>query len=311
MRITNHNPLISIIIPTVNQVKLVVDCLNSLKNTEQNASFTCEIIIVDDGSSAELQAELKRILASYPVKLITRPENLGFATTVNQGVAASSGRFICLLNNDVTLIQPNWLSIMLQEAERPQVGVVGPRLLYPDHRIQHGGIIYVPETGGFDHEYRYQPENTPLALRSREVLGVTGAIMLINRTLWNNLGGMDQRFFVGMEDVDFCLRTWENGWRIIYSGAAYALHPEGTTRGPDPHWHAKGLESCHQFALKWQSKLRRLRIGQVVGKSTSEAQAREWQRLVGRKWHQSFQSQGSHPSMNSRNQGKTVFRSRL
>ncbi len=311
MKITNQNPLISIVIPTVNQVQLVTDCLDSLLKTEMHAYFSCEIIIVDDGSSSSLQAELRQVLANYPVRLLTRADNRGFAATVNQGVAASSGKFICLLNNDVTLIQSNWLSLMLQEIQRPKVGLVGLRLLYPNHQIQHGGIIYVPETGGFDHEYRYLSENTPEAMRVREVLGVTGAIMLIERTLWNQLGGMDQRFFVGMEDVDFSLRTWENGWRVVYTGAAYAIHPEGTTRGPDPHWHAKGLESCHQFAIKWQSKLRRLRIGRAHGISLSEAQAREWQRIVGRNWHQSFYTQGSGSSVQSRNSGKTVFRSRL
>lgn len=284
-------PMVSVIIPTVNQVDLVVQCLTSFYQSEPSALYSLEVIVVDDGSAPEIQNNLQRALAQFPVRLLIKPQNQGFSATVNYGAANSNGRFICLLNNDVTFSQKNWLDIMMHDALRPQVGVVGPRLLYPDGRIQHGGIIYLPNTGGFDHEYRGMSGSHPPALRSREVLGVTGALMLINRQLWDFLGGMDELFFVGMEDIDFCLRTWEAGWRIYFTGNAVAIHPEGHTRGNDPYWRQKGLESCQKFMEKWYGKLislrspaklpqNQIRPGGQAPISISEDQAVRWQRIT-------------------------------
>ncbi len=280
--------MISIIIPTVNQVELMTRCLHSLYDSSPTNTYSYEVIVVDDGSPAEIQGKLREALRSFPVRLLTHTNNAGFAVTVNRGVAASKGKYICLLNNDVTLIQKNWLDIMMKDTHRVRAGVIGPRLLYPDGTIQHGGIIYIPETHGFDHEYRHQPGNYPPAQKTREVLGVTGALMLINRELWDSLGGMDERFFIGMEDIDFSLRTWEQGWRIYFSGMAVAVHPEGFTRGNDPYWRSKGLESGHRFAEKWHRKLAALRRmlhpvdGQGRPISISEAQAIQWRKIVSR-----------------------------
>ena len=299
------NTVISVIIPTVNQVDLVRRCLDSFFASAPSAIYPYEVIVVDDGSSPEIQQNLQEALRAYPARLITKPNNSGFSATVNRGVAASSGRYICLLNNDVTFIQKNWLDIMMREVTRAKAGVIGPRLLYPDGRIQHGGIIYVPEVGGFDHEYRMHPGDLPAALRTREVLGVTGALMLINRQLWDRLGGMDERFFVGMEDIDFSLRTWEEGWRIYYCGAAVAVHPEGFTRGNNPYWQAKGYESGHKFAQKWQHKLNGLRRnsrpvgggGRTI--SLSEAQAAQWRKMVSRRKTGTYHSSPSYRSNSS------------
>jgi GT2 family glycosyltransferase len=289
MSSTATNIIVSVVIPTVNQVDLVMQCLNSLFNSNPTAIYPFEVIVVDDGSSPELQHRLREAISAYPVQLITQPHNSGFSKTVNRGAAAAKGRYICLLNNDVTFIQKNWLDIMMSDSHRVKAGVIGPRLLYPNGTIQHGGIIYIPETGGFDHEYRHQPGNYPPALKTREVLGVTGALMLINRELWNTLGGMDERFFVGMEDIDFSLRTWEEGWRIYFSGAAVAVHPEGFTRGNDPYWRNKGLESGQLFFQKWHRKLVAMHKshfsadGQGRFLSRSEAQAAQWRKIVSRK----------------------------
>ena len=297
-----ENPMISVIIPTVNQVELVTQCLSYFYSNEPSIQYTYEVIVVDDGSSPEIQQNLRKALIDFPVRLLTKDENQGFSATVNHGVANSNGKFICLLNNDVTLNQKNWLDMMMRDAIRSQMGVVGPRLLYPDGQIQHGGIIYIPASGGFDHEYRGKPSNYPPALRTREVLGVTGALMLINRELWELLNGMDERFFVGMEDIDFCLRTWEVGWRICYTGSVSAIHPEGHTRGNDPYWKKKGLESCQKFMEKWYGKLlllggpgnvpeNQLRVGQITG-SISEEQAIRWQRITrkGKNIYNSYRS---------------------
>jgi GT2 family glycosyltransferase len=284
---------ISIIIPTVKQVDLVKNCLDALLASNPSSIYSWEVIVVDDGSEPELQQRLRNELQSYPVRLLTKNENSGFAATVNYGATLSDARYICLLNNDVTLVQQGWLDLMMREATRTQVGVVGPRLLYPDGQIQHGGIIYLPQIGCFDHEYRHQPGSYDPALRSREVLGVTGALMLIHRQLWDLLKGMDERFFVGMEDIDFSLRTWEKGWRIIYCGEAYAVHPEGYTRGNDPYWNSKGIESGQRFGQIWQGRLsllRRVLKSGTTRLSISEEQAALWRRVCTRGTIQRFSS---------------------
>lgn len=289
MNLPTTDIVVSVIIPTVNQVDLVKQCLHSFYDSVPSALYSVETILVDDGSSPEIQQQLREAVRIFPVQLITQPQNSGFSKTVNRGVAASRGRYVCLLNNDVTFTQKNWLDIMMSDSQRAGAGIIGPRLLYPDGTIQHGGIIFVPETGGFDHEYRHLPGNYPPALRTREVLGVTGALMLVKRELWNILGGMDERFFVGMEDIDFSLRAWEEGWRIYYSGAAVAIHPEGFTRGNDPYWRNKGLESGHQFYLKWHRKLIAMRRnqtalnGQPRHLSISESQAAQWRKIIARR----------------------------
>ncbi|HEX3047078.1 MAG TPA: glycosyltransferase family 2 protein [Bacillota bacterium] len=302
--------LISIIIPTVNQVELVRNCLASLAASQPSVLYPYEIIVVDDGSPPEIQQGLREVIKPYGARLVTLPNNSGFSTTVNRGVAQSKGGYICLLNNDVTLVQRNWLDLMMADALRSRVGVVGPRLLYLNGLIQHGGLIYLPQSGGFDHEYRSFPGDYPPATHSREVLGVTGALMLINRRLWDALGGMDERFFVGMEDIDFSLRTWEKGWRIYYTGGAFAIHPEGTTRGHDPYWRAKGAESGVRFQQKWQRKLYLLRnacrvnegtrFGQAA-RSVSEEQAIRWRKLVtrGPNTNASFRPHDPNPTFRS------------
>lgn len=283
---------VSLIIPTVNQVEPVKKCLDSLYGTLATFKDSFEVIIVDDGSSRELQKQLKEALSPYPVSLITKRENEGFSRTVNIGGAAGRGDYLCLVNNDIVFFQRNWLDLMLKEVKKPGVGVVGARLLYPDGRIQHGGIYYLPKSRSFDHEYRYKPGNYPPALKSREVLGVTGALMLIDRLLWKKLGGMDEQYFIALEDVDFSLRTWAEGRKVVYAGEVVAFHHEGLTRGnnfsnKNPFWLEKEMEGMKKFFRKWQGKLSSLSIMERTGSrsenlSLSQWQAKQWEKKFNR-----------------------------
>lgn len=282
---------VSLIIPTVNQVALVQQCLTSLITNTKLENNLYEIIVVDDGSSREQQNELKKVLAPFSVRLIINNKNYGFAVTVNKGAACSNGDYLCLVNNDIIISETSWLELMLQEIRKFKVGVVGARLLYPDGRIQHGGVYYLPEHKTFDHEYRFLPGHFTPASRTGEALGVTGALMLIDKNLWVKLGGMCEQFFIALEDVDFCLRSWEAGWRVIYCGAAVAVHYEGLTRGnnisnKDPFWLRKEIEGQHVFFKIWQKKLSLLkRIGRInqknySSKSISQEQALQWRTFI-------------------------------
>ncbi|NLZ44109.1 MAG: glycosyltransferase family 2 protein [Clostridia bacterium] len=292
-----RQPLVSIVIPTVNQIELVEKCVVSILKSKPSVLCNQEIIVVDDGSPPELQRDLRRRLRPYPVRLLLKEKNTGFAATVNMGAARSKGDYLCLVNSDVLFPQKYWLDPLLREARKPRTGVVGARLLYPDGRIQHGGVIYLPAQRTFDHEYRYRPGNYVPALRRGEALAVTGALMLVNKGLWERMGGMDERFFIALEDVDFSLRVWEEGWRVIYAGDVMAVHHEGLTRGrgpadKNPFWFAKERESIERFSRKWRGRFAPFRVTGGAGsrreddggRSLSRVQALRWQKIAaGRK----------------------------
>lgn len=282
-------PLISLIIPTINQVKLVVECLDSLfkKNQSLAENFPFEVIVIDDGSPKPIQQQLKNALKSFSVRLILKNTNTGFATTVNQGIQASQGQFIILVNNDVKFVSDQCIKEMVTEAQNHQGCVIGARLLYPDGRIQHGGIFYRPAKRIFDHEYRHKPGNFPPALQTREVFGVTGALMLFDQEARRRLGGLDERFFLSWEDVDFCMRAWAAGLSVIYLGKAFAVHAEGKTRfnraSPKlAFWHRKEIETKQRFYAKWSGKLASLNgVKPAPSGSISVEQAKKWRSVVG------------------------------
>lgn len=245
---------VSMIIPTIRQVDLVEECLSSLKKFTDWPDY--QIIVVDDGSDRQIQKRLKGIVARYDGKFLAKPRNTGFAATVNLGARESKGDYLVLVNNDIKFSRSDWLKSMIREAEASQVGVVGARLLYPNGKIQHGGVRYIPSIANFAHVDRDRPGDLPHAKECRDMLAVTGALMLIRREAWNHLNGMSEEFFIAMEDVDFCLRAWKNSWRVRYCGRAEAYHFEGQTRGTTPenkerYWYSKELEGLARFREKW------------------------------------------------------------
>lgn len=276
-------PMVSIVIPTINQVELVQQTLALLMKTDYP---NYEVIVVDDGSPLHIQQRLLNAIKDFHLQVIVKKVNSGFSSTVNVGAANARGDYICIMNNDIRIVQPNWLSTMVDSAQTSQAGIVGTRLLYGDGRIGHGGILYVPSQKRFDHEYRYKPGNYGPALGAREVLGVTGALMLIDRRLWAALRGMDQRFFLSWEDVDLSLRAWAAGWRVIYNGMTYAIHPEGFTRANKRWnqwklWVTKEMKTKQFFNQKWRRHLAQLdKFRPRNTGNISTEQAAFWRRIV-------------------------------
>ena len=201
-----------------------------------------------------LQEKLAKALRPFNGRLLRWKKNTGFAHAVNSGAAVARGRYLCLVNNDLVFPRKPWLAAMLKEIEKPGAGVVGARLLYPSGRLQHAGIVYLPRARRFDHEYRHRPA-TARRRWTTEVLGLP-ALMLVEKGFWNKLGGMDEQFFLSWEDVDFSLRTWAAGRRVLYTGQAYAVHPEGSTRANRKaaswaFWHKMDRETKARFWRKW------------------------------------------------------------
>jgi GT2 family glycosyltransferase len=222
----------SIVIPVFNREELTRNCLTTLLPTLEGAGAG-EVIIVDNGSRPETAA----LLTEFPwVRVLRNDVNRGFAAACNQGARAAAGRSICHLNNDI-VAQPGWLAKMSARLE-PAVGIVGARLLFPNDTIQHAGVAMLPARFGREgfspyHLYARWPRATPAAAEPADFEIVTGACLLTPRELFLELGGFDEIFWNGNEDVDYCLRVRERGLRVVYEPEATLYHFEphsGTQR---------------------------------------------------------------------------------
>lgn len=194
-----------------------------------------EIIVVLDPRTPEA---VRGELATLPVTLIEADGAFNFSRWTNLGVAASSGEYVVLLNDDVLVEQPDWLDVMLGFFAEPDVGVVGARLLYADGTLQHGGILLNEQPLHIFHGFAGDdPGPFGLLEIDREVSSVTGACLATPRALWDELGGLPEEFAVAFNDLDYCLRVRRTGRRVIWAAHATLYHFESQTRRPDADQH--------------------------------------------------------------------------
>lgn len=230
-------PLWSAVIPTYGQVgvDLTRNCVTSLQHTTEPH----EIIVVDDGSGAEVQEQLSRICENFGARLITLDENGGFAKACNAGLKASNGYVPILVNNDVLQIGKT-LDDLANFTRFTNGAIVGCKLLYEDNTVQHGGVTYVRAEphGYWDHIGRFAVRWTNYVCRIRRSL-CTGALLAINRHVLEGVGFLDERYGMAVEDIDLQMRCMETGYPIFYCGVIEAYHLEGRTRGNTPQEKAK------------------------------------------------------------------------
>ncbi len=254
---------VAIIIPTKNHGALVRQCIESLRATIRQVDY--DIILVDHESTDPDSLIYFATLASQATVLrYTGPFN--FSAINNWAVSQLPRPYTHYLfcNNDIEAIEPGWLEHMLALAQQPGVGMVGAQLLYPDRTtIQHAGVC-VGAFGIAEHYgkfLRLPPDRVDIAHQGRliaahEVSAVTAACLLMRSEVFDAIDGYDETLAVGFGDVDLCLRTLEQGWRILYCPKATLLHHESLTRGKaegyDPH-----PEDSARFLQRWQSWLER------------------------------------------------------
>ena len=208
---------------------LLAFCLDALGRSLEAAGFTPDwrTIVVDNASDPPY---LEQHYRGQGVNLMRFDLPRSFAYANNLAVKRCNNDFYLLMNNDV-LLNRNTIAAMLEVLSREQrVGICGTRLLFPDGTIQHCGVVFGQGKIGPYHWLRKHP--VPLAPRvNQEFQAVTGACMLIRRDVWEELGGLDEEYPFGLEDIDFCLRARQRGWRVMCSNATASLHFEASTPG--------------------------------------------------------------------------------
>ncbi len=230
-------PKVSVILPNKNAYDLLAQCLQGLLQGTDYPDL--EIVVVDNGSTDQRVTDLYRRCGGSGRNFVAdvTPEPFNFSRSINRGVRLATGDLLLLLNNDVEVIEPGWLKEMVSCFAYEAVGAVGARLLYPDRTIQHAGVI-VGLGGLAGHWYGGQAEDFPgpmARLRVRQSMAaVTGAAMLVSRSCLDAVGLFDERrFAIAYNDIDFCLRAGERGYRVVWTPFATLIHHESASRGSD------------------------------------------------------------------------------
>jgi len=249
-----HGKKVVIVIPSYNDIDLLKDCIKSIDNTVLKKYYN--IIIIDDYCQPNNRIELKK-LESDKVEVLYREENGGFAKAVNDGFKYAMKKYpnkdIVLLNSD-TVAHMHWLAALQHGAYEfdKKVGIVGPKLLYPDGRIQSGGSHRNTEQPEwFDHYYRLKPSDYGPANVPQYCIGVTGACMYIKASTAKKIGVLDEKFQFAFEDMDYCIRAWNEDIRTLYYPAATLTHIESASRPKNKDLKPKEKASVKYFWEKW------------------------------------------------------------
>lgn len=225
-------PHVSIVVVCYGKREVTQRMLESLESTLGPAlGRELELVLVDNASPDDT-ADLLRAWEDRATVLLLG-ENRNFSGGNNAGVAAASGEIVIFLNND-TIVRPGVLEALAEEVGDPTVGAAGPRLLYLDNTIQHAGVAWHRSRAGTVHPFhlfRHEPGDLPAAGGVYDLDVVTGACLAMRRQLFLELGGFDERYRNGLEDVDLCCRLRVAGYRVVYRGDQWLFHAEGATRG--------------------------------------------------------------------------------
>jgi GT2 family glycosyltransferase len=216
-------PLVSAIIPTRDRADLLAKCLDKLRHSKYKR---IEIIVVDNGS---VEAATRTLLDARDLIRVADPGDFNFSRLINSGAAAAKGDYLLLLNNDIEAINEDWIEAMLEHAQRPEVGVVGARLLYPSGRPQHEGVAL--GIGGTFAGHVDWRDYLGLSHAVRNCSAVTAAAAMTRRSVFNELRGFDESFRVAYGDVDYCLRARQRGYLVVYTPYALLYHHESASRG--------------------------------------------------------------------------------
>ena len=251
-------PLVSIIIPNRDQAAILGRCLDSLART----SYECyEILIVENNSrEPETLAYYEKLAGRPNLRLLTWDRPFNYAAVNNYAAARAAGAVLLFLNNDVEVINADWLERLLEHALRPEVGAVGAKLYYPDDKVQHAGVVLGVGAGaGHIHlgAARGAPGYCCRLICVQNYSAVTGACLMMRRSVFEEIGGFDEAFPLAFNDTDLCMRVRRNGYRIVWTPWAELYHHESATRGHEdtPEKKARFHAEMSRFLVKWGDQL--------------------------------------------------------
>ncbi|MBC1240618.1 glycosyltransferase [Nostoc sp. 2RC] len=250
--------LVSIIIPTRDLGDILDKCLTSIFDKTTYPNY--EVILIDNGSQEENTAN---VISKWKQKEFSRfkcyrldiPFN--YSRINNYAVNQAKGDYLLFLNNDIEVITPDWIDAMVEQAQRPSIGAVGALLLYPDNTIQHAGVI-MGIGGVAGHSHKYYPADSPgyfdQILTVNNYSAVTAACLMCRREIFEAIGGFEQELKVAFNDVDFCLKVVEKGYKNIYLPHVLLYHYESKSRGHEdtPAKQARFMKEIMYMQNKWK-----------------------------------------------------------
>lgn len=227
------NPLVSIVIPNKDEKETLKKCLESIWKKTSYSNY--EIILVENNSTTqEIRDYYKELDGKERVRVVYWDKEFNYSAINNLGISYAKGEYILCLNNDITVISPDWLEELLANCQRPEVGIVGARLYYPDNTIQHAGIVLgmggcagslfvglARSRGGYLHKAALQ----------QDLSAVTAACFMVKKEVFEKVGGFEEKLAVAFNDVDFCLKVRHAGYLVVYDPYAELYHHESKTRG--------------------------------------------------------------------------------
>lgn len=259
-RLPEQRPLVSLIIPTRNGLNLLKQCIDSIRARTTYAPY--EIIVVDNGSDEKATLDYLHGLASAGnIRVIRDDRPFNYSALNNSAIASANGEIVGLVNNDIEVISDTWLDEMVSLAIQPGVGAVGAKLLYPDGKIQHAGVV-AGMGGVAGHAHRLFPRDS-FGYFSRNALissfsAVTAACLIVRKAIYEQVGGLNEvDLTVAFNDVDFCLRVREAGYRNVYTPYAELYHHESATRGTEdnPEKKARFAREVAYMHERWGKSL--------------------------------------------------------
>jgi GT2 family glycosyltransferase len=251
-------PLVSVIVPTRDRSELLAQCAEGLLQRTDYSNL--ELLIVDNGSTESATFALFDRLTSGDsrVRILRNPGPFNYSALNNAAAKEAKGEVLLLLNNDVSVIEPSWLRELVSQAIRPDVGIVGAKLIFANESLQHGGVALGPD-GFISHIHRSATRNDPgyfgqLAL-TRTLSAVTGACAAIRRAVFLEVGGLDEvNLQVAFNDIDLCLRIGDFGYRVVWTPFAELFHLECASRGrdyADELQRPRFLRECEHMRNTW------------------------------------------------------------
>ena len=230
-----NRPLVSIIIPNKDETETLRNCLESIRAKSSYKNY--ELLIVENNStSGEIFHYYKELSRQPGVRLLRYKHPFNYAAINNYAARKARGEYLLFLNNDIEVITPDWIEEMLSICQRPEVGAVGVKLLYPDRTIQHAGVV-VGMGGIAGHMFVNMPADRTGYLHKASILqdmsAVTAACMMVRKSAFISVGGFTEELAVAFNDVDFCLKLREQDYLIVYDPYAELYHLESKTRGAE------------------------------------------------------------------------------